>query len=260
MPRRPRPRDAARRQPPRVRNPYNQHDPEERGQVPPPIGTPPTGTEDPSDPGALPNTSSLGIPGLPPAVAQRAAQIMRDGGDNGVQQALAYIRTTDWYKDEYYGIEFGVANNIFTDVANPEAEYRAYKQSIIQTFRDFYGRIPTKEEIANYLQRGIDALRAQKMGQGYVNTQVHGQDWRYALTAFGETGILGESELDGGLSALGEQQAGINTVLGQKLQDSLDRAMAKVQKVFSGTAGTNLSLEQSLNETATRRRKSDIQL
>jgi hypothetical protein len=136
---------------------------------------------------------------------------------------------------------------------DPEGAYRDYKQKVRSSYGRYYGRQPTEQEVASMLAQGWDAATVDKKGEGFAYVGAHGGDIQYAMSAFGGGG-LGASDL----TTLGEQSVGLQSTLGASLQDKLTTAMTKIEKAFQGTAGSNLSLEQSLGNTLQRRQNKDI--
>lgn len=207
--------------------------------------------------GGTPAPEHSVLPGfdtLPPDVQARVDAIMRDGQPNPADRAMAYVRTTPWYATEYAGIGAGVAANLF-DAASPEAGYRGWKNSVKRTFLQHYGRAPTQAEIETFLASGWDPQRIEQVGVGFSTVQAQRADLQYSAGAFG-SGQFTEEEM----KAYGEQQAGIDTELGQKIQAKVAASLQRMQSIFTGQLGSNPALTQSIGlTTQTRRQRPDIQ-
>lgn len=210
---------------------------------PPPGGAPP-----PPPPGG--DAGFIGIPGLPADVQARANELLKD--DPTGESALAYIRTTEWYKHEYDGIQYGVAKGFF-DAAHPEAAYREYKNRVDQIQRRYYGRGVTNIDISAYLSAGYDPDTLDKMGAGYADIQANRQNYQFYAGNFGG-GRLTEEEL----AMLGRQNAGLGSTMGERIRGKIDEAIKRYERVFQGTLGSSASLEASIGDTLQRRRTSDI--
>lgn len=194
---------------------------------------------------------NLGIPGLPPDIAARVAEFLKN--DPTGDSAIRYIRTTPWYATEYAGIQEGIAKQLFDPQGNPERDYRNWKTSIIDTYKRYYGRIPTVQEITSMATNGYKAEVVEQQGQGHAWAGVHGADSQWASGAFGG-GQLSPEEL----KALGEQQSGIQTTLGASIQAKVESALAKASKAFEGVQGSSVGLDTSLSETVQKKRQKGL--
>lgn len=198
--------------------------------------------EDPSDPrtGTAATTSGLpdadyaswlGLFGLPADVQKKINEIFSNSTDvnQATQLSLAYVRGTSWYTQTYPGIKEGFAKGI---VAN-EAQYRELLNQQNQLYRQYFGRDIAGSEFAAHLAEGTntDTLGRRFSGAAYV--KANASDIQYLGGAFGE-GRLSDSEL----KAFGEEKAGIDTPLGQLMDQRLSKAKERMQAVFSGQLAT----------------------
>jgi len=174
----------------------------------------------------------LGIYGLPPDVAAKVNSIFTTTTDvsQATALALAYIRGTSWYDQVYPGIKEGIANGTVSN----EADYRNYLNNANILSKQYLGRDISGSEIADYLKQGFNVDRIGRIFQGGAIAQTNGQDWRYVTGAFDENGPLSSDEQ----SALGQEQAGIDTALGQRVQRRLALAQQRLQGVFQGSLAT----------------------
>lgn len=215
----------------------------------PPDGGP--GAPPPPPGGEEPPSEDHGIPGLPPEVAQRLDAIIRQygGGEPAVRRAMQWLMTTPWFKQEYAGYDVGFSKGMFGDVMSGGlARYRQYKSTIQGQWRQYYGRDVTQAEIVNFINQGYDEGQTARVGQGYTIAQANKGEWDYLSGAFGG-GILTEEER----KAYGEQQAGIETAFGQTVQNKVNAAMQRMQRVFQGTLGSSVLGDQALGQRTQRR-------
>jgi hypothetical protein len=121
------------------------------------------------------------------------------------------------------------------------ASKRAWRKARLER-----GRLPSPAEPANAALQAVPRPRhhadefAANLGEGASNQIIggrlqgaalagtYGHDWRYLLGAF-DTGQPNAAEL----KALGEEQAGLDSPLGQQVQRRLDLAKQRMQTVFS---------------------------
>lgn len=177
-------------------------------------------------------SAMLGIYGLPPDVQSKVNQIFNTTTDvnQATSLALAYIRGTPWYERVYPGIKEGLANGTVSN----EADYRNYLNNINILSKQYLGRDISGQEIAGYLKQGFNVDRVGRIFQGGAIASTNGQDWRYATGAFDAQGPLTNQEQQ----ALGQEQAGIDTALGQRVQRRLALAQQRLQTVFQGSLAT----------------------
>ncbi len=175
--------------------------------------------------------ATFGFYGLPSDVQAEVDQIFANTADvnAATQLALAYIRGTDWYAQTYPGIQQGIQNG----VVGSEADYRAYVNQINQLTLQYYGRQATSQDIANYLGQGFSVGRVGQGFQGQAYVTANRPALQYQFGAFGD-GRLSDDQL----TALGNESAGIDTALGQQIQNQLKLAQQRIQRVFQGTAAT----------------------
>jgi hypothetical protein len=191
----------------------------------------------------------LGIPGLPPEVQAAIDRIFRDGAPDAAARALAYLRSTDWYKQEYRGIGAGVSRGIFGN----EADYRQWRNQVQNYFRQYYGRDATGDELESFANQGFDANTVGQIGAGKAYVDANRGDIQYLGGAF-DAGQFTEDEL----KAYGEHQAGRTSALGESIKSKVESAMKKVERVFQGSLATSPALEQSLGQQVQRKRRPDI--
>lgn len=200
----------------------------------------------PDSPGAKANpapspaadySNFLNIYGLPADVQAKVQRIFSNTPD--LQQAtllaMSYIRGTSWYAQTYPGIQEGIAKGLISN----EADYRSYLNNVNTLTKQYLGRDVGAGEIGDYLKQGYDASRIGRIYQGGAISKTNAGDWNYATGAFDENGPLSADEQ----AALGQEQAGIDTALGQKVQRRLDLAKQRMAGVFGGQLATpSLSL------------------
>jgi hypothetical protein len=186
-------------------------------------GTPPDKVPPPPPP--PPPPGSLGIPDLPPDIEANVSAILAADPVNGPDRALAYIRGTDWYKATYAGIGAGIK----TGVIGNEGDYRAYVSNVTDTFQRYYGRPPTQAEVASLLSSGRSTGQVEQIGQGHAWAQANQGEVNYELGAF-DYGPLSQGDLE----TLGQQQSGLGSTAGASLQQRLQNASARMQRLFEG--------------------------
>lgn len=228
-----------------------------------PIGRPPGGEEDigpPLPPGPPPgppggeqggdNYDWLGFgPNIPPEVGATVDKMLRDGKSPG--EVFAYLHGTAWFKQEYAGLDQGVANSIFTGGLEALGQYRAYKNRASIAFKAAYGRDMTQAELVNYLSQGYVVERVEGTAAGHAYAEANKGEFQYLTGAFGG-GQLTQEELD----AYGSQLQGIDTALGQSVKAKVESALQKVNRVFQGTVGSSALGDQALGKAL--QKKPDI--
>lgn len=201
-------------------------------------GTTPEGSQpaNPTPQGPTDYSSFLGIYGLPPDVQAKVSQIFSSTPDvnQATALAMAYIRGTPWYAQTYPGINEGISRGVI----NNESDYRSYVNAINQLNQQYYGSSATADQISGYLKAGYDPTHVGKLFQGHAYAVANGQDLRYLTGAFG-----GGQITDQNLETLGQEQAGLDSSLGQQLQNAVQKAQVRLNKAFSGVVATpSLSL------------------
>lgn len=177
---------------------------------------------------------------LPPDVRARIEQIFRADYANidvATQLALNYVRSTDWYAQTFPGIQLAEAKGLVSD----EAGYRQLLNQQTQLYKQFLGRDITTDEFAANLSEGVTTTVVGQRLQGAVYAKTYGGDWNYALGAFGDAsqGRLSDEQA----TTLGQEQAGLDTPMGQLLNKRLQQAQQRLQGVFKGGLATpSLSL------------------
>jgi hypothetical protein len=211
----------------------------------------------------------LGIPGLPQDIINRIDAIFRDGGPNAAERAVAYLRTTPWHQQTYYGFAQGALKGLW----GSEAEYMGWKGGVNAAYRRYMGRDATNDELLSFADAGwgvgeigqrlefsagfkelfrryngreatqeeinayygsggsLDVLGRKFEGRAIVGAER--PDLQYVTGAF-DTGQLSEEEL----TAYGEQKAGLGSTLGVNIMTRVQKAMERVNRVFQGTLAT----------------------
>jgi hypothetical protein len=202
--------------------------------VPVPPYDPDTGTFDSGTDWAAAYFGSLG---LPADIVKKVNDIFKKYPDTNqaIQFALAYIRGTSWYAQTFPGIQYGIQHGLIAD----ERDYLQYVTAMDSLAQRYWGRNISSEEIASFLFSGKTPDIVGREYAGLANIMAYSGEYNYYLGAFGEGGRPSDAEM----KALGEEQAGLDSPLGQKLKRSLDAALQRYSKLFEGTAGTpSLSL------------------
>ena len=194
----------------------------------------------------------FGYLNLPQDVINELVRIFRMGVpvDQAVVLALGYIRGTDWYKGTFPGIQQGINAGLFQD----ERGYRAYVNQIGVATQQYLGRAATSGEITSAITGGLspDIVGRQLEGGAYI--KAYGGEIQYLSGAFGE-GRLSE----GDLTSLGRQQAGLGSNVGAILQARVEKASARMRRIFEGTLATpSLSLAGGRLATAAAQAPADI--
>lgn len=203
---------------------YNEQ-PVSRGAAPNP-NPPPTVTDtvappDTSDPGgnspttpALPPPDTtdysviLGFYGLSTADINEINRIyhssLNPDGSINMQEAytlaVAYVRGTAWYATTYPGIQAGINAGLFND----ESGYKAYQNQVNQIVQQYYQRPATAGEVANYIAQGQTVAR---VAAGFQSAAILGN------ISDPLKGLFTPDQL----KAFADQQAGIDTALGQQV-------------------------------------------
>lgn len=180
--------------------------------------------------------------GFPADVVAQIKSIFSSNSDPATAALLAqrYIRGTPWFATAFPGFQEGVNKGFIRD----ERDYMSRRNEFQQVYKQYAGRDVTLDEFAGHLREGVGADVVGKRFEGAAYASTYGNDWQYLLGAFGE-GRASSEELKAG----GEQQAGLSSPLGMKLQQRLSQAQQRIQAVFSG----NLALGQLKLPDANRR-------
>jgi hypothetical protein len=151
-------------------------------------------------------------------------------------QAQNLIRQSDWFQQNYPGFSSGVTAGLFTD----ESAYRGYVNSLNQIYQQYLGRAVSGDEVSAALAQGLSPDLIARQFQGDVIAKVQAPQWNYLSGAFADKPVTGAER-----QAYGREQAGIDTPLGQMVQQRIQQATARAQALFSGTLSTpSLSLTQ----------------
>lgn len=169
--------------------------------------------------------------GLPPDVAAGVSRIFASTPDVNVASmlALAYIRGTQWYRDNFPGIEEGKRFGLIRD----ERDYRALLNQSNQLYRQFFDRDINLGEFATQLREGVsvDVMGRRFRGEAYI--KANRGDLQFLTGAYGE-GQLSEAEL----TALGRQQFGLESERGGILERRVRTAQERIRRVFEGVLAT----------------------
>lgn len=169
----------------------------------------------------------LSVPGLPPAVVSQLQKITAATPPQfAVSTALHYIRGTPWYAATYPGIQHGINTGLFND----ESGYRQYQAQLTQLYKQYNNRAPTQHEIAQQIVAGKNPTQIAEQFSGAAYITANQPEIQQTAGAFGDTGALTKPEL----TALGNEQAGIDTPLGQLIQKRLQKAQQRMQGAFKG--------------------------
>lgn len=144
--------------------------------------------------------------------------------------ALAYVRGTDWYKQTFPGISEGLAKGVISN----EQDYRSYTNNLNDLYQRYYGRNVTGDEVAGYLGKGYSASRTGQFLGGQAYAKTYGGDVQYLLGATDENGTASADQLQ----ALGEENSGLDSLMGQQLQRRLDLARQRLAGLFQGQLAT----------------------
>lgn len=198
------------------------------GDVPPP-GTPPAP--------ALDWHAYLINWGFTSDIVDELDRIFRTYADpsQASSSALAYIRGTDWYATTFPGIQEGMRLGVVSN----EADYRSYTNQMNDLYQRYYGRSVTGADVSSALKSGYTTghVNAHFSGQAYIAANQN--DIQYTLGAFGP----GEAS-DTELASLGDQQGGLDNVVGAQFQQRYAAALQRLHGVFQGTlASPNFSIQ-----------------
>ena len=152
-----------------------------------------------------------------------------------MQSAQNLIRGSDWFKTTYPGFAAGVTAGLYTD----ETGYRGYLNQLNQVYQQYLGRSVSGTETAAALAGGASPTLIANQFQGDTIANVNANQWNYVTGAFDAAGPLTAAER----TAAGREQAGIDTPLGQMVQQRLQQAQQRLQTIFGGSlANPSLSL------------------
>lgn len=203
---------------------------------------------DPTTPSGAPNTGSgaagqaglaelidwsqiLGMYGLPADLIAQINHIFAVTGGN-LQQAIpiaqATVRGSDWYRATFPGIQEGINAGLFTD----ESGYRAYQNQVNQIFQQYYGRMATTAEASNYMRTGKSIQQVASVFQAEASRGTISDPLKALFT-------------DDEITALVNEQSGIDSMLGQVISQKADMAMKVTQLYtdFYGRAMTRSELD-----------------
>lgn len=99
-------------------------------------------------------------------------------------------------------------------------------QSVV---RQYENRNVTADELNNFYDQNVTADTVAKRYQGQGIVAAKGQDYQLAAGSFGGQGQFSQEEL----TQLGQEQAGIDTIVGQQLQERLTKAQNQLKGAFS---------------------------
>ena len=176
--------------------------------------------------------------GLPADIAAKVDEIFTQNPDDtqkAIDLALAYIRGTSWYAQTFPGIQYGMQHGLITN----EQDYRQYVTALDTLAQRYLGRHISGDEVTNYLYNGLTPEIIGKQYEGQANLEANFPDYAYYLRNFGD-----EKNLDtDAYRALANEQVGLDSALGQRINRAFQGAMARYQTLFKGDVGTpSLSL------------------
>lgn len=194
----------------------------------------PVPTTAPVNPNFVPGDlgSFLNIYGLPTDVQSKVNQIFASTSDvnQATSLAMAYIRGTPWYAQTYPGIQEGIAKGVVTN----ESDYRNYLNQVNTLTQQYQGRQVGSDELAGYLQQGYSPTHVGQLYAGKAYVGANRNDIQYAAGAMDSQGQFTDAEL----AALGNENAGLDSELGQRIQNRFNVAKQRIQTAFSGTLAT----------------------
>lgn len=176
-------------------------------------------------------------------------QVFRSGGSP--DQALAALRGTKWYANNYQGIFEGIAKGVVSN----EADYRNMLNQTNQLYQRYYGKQVDAGTFANYLKNGTDigTIGRHLSGESAYNAAAPTLD--YQLGAFDPAGALTATEQQ----AYGDQLGGLQNPLGDKIALRVQQAQQRIAKVFEGSlASPGLTSSNGRLASTTTATNSDI--
>lgn len=179
------------------------------------------------------HSDMLGVYGLPPDIAAQVNQIFRNHpGDPtaAAQEAIAYVRGTDWYAQTFPGIAQARAIGFIGTDLGSEREYKQIYNSYNSYYQEYQGRHMTFDEAFRLFSSGAAPTFVGQQFQGAAYVAANKGDIQYYSGAFG-TGRLNDNQL----AAYGQEQAGYDTPMGQKLSAQFQTALSRFQRVYQGT-------------------------
>jgi hypothetical protein len=155
-----------------------------------------------------------------------------DGSINtseAVELAQAYVRGTSWYAQTYPGIQQGIDAGLFND----ESGYMAYENQVNQIYQQYWGRPATSAELNAHITSGQSVSQISNQFQSGAIQQNFSDPLKAIFTT---------SELQ----AFANEQAGIDTALGQKIsaEANLFTGVNQLYENFYGTGVTRAQLDQ----------------
>lgn len=168
----------------------------------------------------------LGEYGLPSDVIAQLNNIWTAAGSNvsaAVTLAQAYIRGTTWYAQTYPGIQQGINAGLFTD----EQSYRAYENQVDQIYQQYWGRPATSAELN------------ARITSGQSVSQVANQFQSGAILGNISDPLKGLFTADE-LKAYSNEQAGIDTALGQQISQEANMA-SQINTLYNNFYGRNVT-------------------
>lgn len=209
-----------------------------RGEAPWTGSTPASGSGQPGSGGGGGSADSPTTPldwraylenwGFDQDIVNELDRIFRTYSDSNAAGAagLAYIRGTEWYKKTFPGIQEGMKLGLISN----EAQYRAYTNQLNDLYQRYYGRTVTGDEVAQALKAGHAPswLNSRFSGEAYI--KANEGDIQYTLGAFDEKGRATGDELQ----ALGDQQGGLDNMLGPEVQKRVALAQRRMAGIFQG--------------------------
>lgn len=188
--------------------------------------------------------------GLPSDLVAQLDATLAQYPDATTAQAIGMnmIMQSGWFAQTFPGYQMGEANGLYSDMTG----YRNYVNALNTLSNQYNGSNVSTGDVLSLLQQGLspDTYGKRLAGAAYVNA--NSPDIQRTLGAFGNQagqGPGGQLTQDQ-LTAYGQEEAGIDTPLGQQLNTAYAAAKTRMDKVFQGVLGRPAGLtlgQQGLN-------------
>lgn len=173
----------------------------------------------------------LGMYGMTPDMINQINELWKKTGGNAqvaTPLILAYVRGTQWYQQQYPGIDRGIQSGLFND----ERGYQQYKNALNQTYQQFYHRPVTAAEVGKAAAAGQDPRQIEQQFQSKALAGTITDPLK---------GLFTPTEL----KAFRDQAAGITTQLGLQVTAQANMA-SNVQSLYQQFYG-RLPTRQEVN-------------
>lgn len=189
--------------------------------------------------------------GLPPDLVSQINAIFTQYPDASTAQAIAQnvIYGSTWFQQTFPGYANGVTAGLFSDVNG----YRGYVNDMNALSQQYNQAPVSTADVVNNINAGLTSTHYGQTLQGAAYVNANQGYIQQEVGAFGTpgTGQGTNSQLSGTqLTSLGQEQAGIDTPLGQNLQLQVQKALQRMQGVFNGKVAGPAGLtvnQQGLN-------------